>query len=163
MSILHVIHKCTTAPNGDSTHLFLVLGRVCCDHRLPTGSWEWRSAGQVQGQADPLKGLLGATSRMTSNQVIGPALSDAFHCGGFELLRIARPRCSAKNTPSATAGSQKDSRETRARNGNAATGPKLSLNARTACCRNFCSVSCLAMHLSASHGFSATTLPSFQI
>jgi hypothetical protein len=34
-------------------------------------------------------------------------LRNASRCGGFELLRVAHRHCSAKNTPSATAGSQK--------------------------------------------------------
>jgi hypothetical protein len=41
----------------------------------------------------------------------------------------------------------------KAMNRNASTGPKLSLNARTACCQSSCSVSCLAMCLLPRHGF----------
>src|SRR6266481_2860155 len=61
-------------------------------------------------------------------RVIGPALRNASRCGGSELLRVVHPRCSAKNTSSASAGSQ-SSRETSARKRTASTGPKLSLNA----------------------------------
>jgi hypothetical protein len=38
--------------------------------------------------------------------VIGAALRNASRCGDAELPRAVHPHCSAKNTPSATAGSQ---------------------------------------------------------
>ena len=39
--------------------------------------------------------------------MIGTALRKASPCGGSELPQAIHPRCSAKNTPSATAGSQR--------------------------------------------------------
>ena len=39
--------------------------------------------------------------------VIGPALRNASRCGGSELPGVVHPRCSAKNTPSATAGTDR--------------------------------------------------------
>jgi hypothetical protein len=36
--------------------------------------------------------------------MIEPALRNSSRCGGSELLRVVHPRCTAKNTPSATAG-----------------------------------------------------------